>query len=107
MLRSYSENNSIQYIPGKTSTIKSLIGHNNDVEFPTSDVSSATKSTIEYNLTMKTKNARDSVNGMSLGIVDTPGADDTDGIEQDARNVASIKNFLDSHESLRGKVFFN
>ena len=89
-------------VSGKTSTIKSLIGHNNDVEFPTSDASSETSSTVEYVLTMETKNRMDNVNSMSLGIVDTPGADDTRGMEQDARNVRCIQKFLEQHHSLKG-----
>ena len=61
---------------GKTSTIKHLIGQNDDMEFPTSDNSSETRSTIEYLLRMRTKDPDDDVNHISLGIVDTPGAND-------------------------------
>ena len=71
------------------------------MQFPTSKASSETSSTIEYILTMKTKNVMDNVNGMSLGIVDTPGLDDTNGLEQDARNVTCIKKFLDEHDALK------
>ena len=73
------------------------------MKFHTSGTSSETRSTVEYILTIKTGNTNDIVDTMSLGIVDTPGADDTNGIEQDARNVVSIKKFLDGHESLKGK----
>ena len=56
---------------------------------------------------MKTKDPRDNVNSMSLGIVDTPGAEDTNGLAQDARNVACIKKFLDGHDALKGtRAFF-
>ena len=51
---------------------------------------------------METKNRMDNVNSMSLGIVDTPGAHDTRGMEQDARNVRCIQQFLEQHQSLKG-----
>ena len=35
------------------------------------------------------------------GIIDTPGFNDTEGLEQDACNLASIQKMLDSHEALQ------
>ena len=39
---------------------------------------------------------------LTLGAVDTPGFQDTDGIEQDACNLYSIRQFYDTHPQCRG-----
>ncbi len=82
---------------GKTATVKHLIGQNNDMEelgIKTSDTSSETRETVEYMISYKgTTGSYHMAETVSFGIVDTPGLNDTDGEQQDARNLASIKTF--------------
>jgi hypothetical protein len=47
------------------------------------------------------------VKEMTLGVIDTPGFDDTDGIEQDACNLACIQDMLKSHRPLQNIAEMN
>ncbi len=89
---------------GKSATIQHLFGHNNDLsEFglKSADGSSETRETVEYEFKFRRKLSTGDeyhlAETITLGIVDTPGLEDTDGEEQDARNLASIKTFVDQY----------
>ncbi|TRY63467.1 hypothetical protein TCAL_11839 [Tigriopus californicus] len=86
---------------GKSSTINHLFGANVAM---TSATKSETRGTTEYIL--KEDDIELGVKDLTLGVIDTPGFNDTDGIEQDACNLASIHDMLFNHpalQSLSGK----
>ncbi len=87
---------------GKSSTVNHLL--NREVA-AMSDRESETRSTTEHIL--KGSDTQLAATDMSLSVVDAPGFNDTDGLEQDARNLMSIEGFYKKHPSLMGKAYPN
>ena len=86
---------------GKSSTINHLFDTGDGIEFAkTSDSQSETRNTSEFVLTVD--EPKFEVSDLQLGIVDTPGFNDTDGLRQDACNFYSIKQFYETHPKLIG-----
>ena len=84
---------------GKSSTINHLL--NIGVPFPkTSSTTSETRITSEFLAFADDPDLE--VKNLVLGIVDTPGFNDTDGLTQDACNFYSIKKFYEGHPKLHG-----
>ena len=84
---------------GKSSTINHLfdLKENQTVCFAkTSDDSSETRTTTEFLLEVNSPRLFET-SGLKLGLVDTPGFNDTDGSKQDACNFYSIKKFYEKH----------
>ena len=84
---------------GKSSTINHLfdLDESQSVFFAkTSAVSSETRTTTEYILEMDSIEDYEAT-GLRLGLVDTPGFNDTSGTIQDAANFYSIKQFYEKH----------
>lgn len=77
---------------GKKSTIDYLFGTN---VRETSESRPGERSTIEYTVQLKSIELR--IRDLQLSIIDTPSFGDIDGIEQDAKNIMSIKYFLESN----------
>ncbi|XP_071162766.1 uncharacterized protein [Mytilus edulis] len=77
---------------GKKSTVDYLLGTN---VRETRKLQSGVQSTIEFTLKLKSNELR--IPDLQLSIIDTPSFCDADGIEQDAKNIMSIKNFLESN----------
>ncbi|CAB4023086.1 GTP-binding A [Paramuricea clavata] len=84
---------------GKLSTINHLLdtGKGDPVAM-TSATESETKRTTEYILTIDEPNLE--VCDLQMGVIDTPGFNDTAGVNQDACNFVSIKRFFQTHPSL-------
>lgn len=84
---------------GKSSTINHLLdtGEEQGVAM-TSTSESATKATSEYVLTVDEPDFE--VSDLKMSIIDTPGFNDTFGINQDACNFVSIKRFFETHPGL-------
>ncbi len=87
---------------GKSSTVNHLL---NRQVADTSDSKSETHSTMEHILVAPDPNL--AASDVSLSVVDSPGFNDTDGLEQDARNLRSIDKFYQTHPSLMGKAYPN
>ncbi len=87
---------------GKSSTVNHLI---NDSVADISDSQSETRSTTEH--TLITFDESLAASDMRLSIVDPPGFNDTDGLEQDARNLRSIAKFYRHHPGLKGNAYPN
>ena len=87
---------------GKSSTINHLLNiGGKGVQFAkTSSTTSETRITSEFLAFADDPDLE--VKNLVLGIVDTPGFNDTDGLTQDACNFYSIKRFYESHPKLRG-----
>ncbi|XP_071162768.1 uncharacterized protein [Mytilus edulis] len=81
---------------GKSSTVNYLFETN---AAKTSELRSETISTIEYTVQLKSNEWK--IPDLKLSIVDTPGFCDTEGLEQDAKNIMSIKYFLKSHPYIK------
>ena len=85
---------------GKSSTINHLFGLSeggSGVNFAkTSDSKSETRTTTEFELEVDSP-VRFETSGLKLGLVDTPGFNDTSGTKQDACNFYSIKEFYRKH----------
>ena len=84
---------------GKSSTVNHLfdLDESQSVLFAkTSAVSSETRTTTEYILEMDSVEDYEAT-GLRLGLVDTPGFNDTSGTIQDACNFYSIKQFYEKH----------
>lgn len=82
---------------GKSSTINYLF----DKKIATTnDIGSQTLSTSEYVVQLKSEEWR--IPDLKLSVIDTPGLCDTNGLEQDAKHLSSIKNFLKLHPTLKG-----
>ncbi|CAC5409091.1 DHH [Mytilus coruscus] len=87
---------------GKSSTVNYLF----DKKIAkTGDSKSVTHSTTEYVLQLKSSEWR--IPDLKLSMIDSPGFGDTDGLEQDAKNVMSIKYFLASHPFMRKNRYPN
>ena len=87
---------------GKSSTINHLfnLGKESKIHFAkTHGSTSETRDTQEYLLS--TDDPEYEVKDLTLGVVDSPGFNDTDGTAQDACNMYSIKRFFES-ENLNG-----
>ncbi|XP_052105983.1 uncharacterized protein LOC127738687 isoform X2 [Mytilus californianus] len=87
---------------GKSSTVNYLFDKN---VAKTGDSLSVTRSTTEYVLNLKSSEYK--IPDLKLSIIDTPGFGDTDGLQQDAKNVMSIKYFLNSHPFMRENSYPN
>ena len=87
---------------GKSETINHLLNIGGEgVQFAkTSSTKSETRITSEFLAFADDPNLE--VKNLVLGIVDTPGFNDTDGLKQDACNFYSIRKFYDGHPKLRG-----
>ena len=84
---------------GKSSTINHLLDTGDGLPVAmTSASESKTKATSEYILTVD--EPRFEVSDLKMSIIDTPGFNDTDGINQDACNFVSIKEFFETHPRL-------
>ncbi|VDH92974.1 Hypothetical predicted protein [Mytilus galloprovincialis] len=81
---------------GKSSTVNYLFETDAAI---TSESKSETISTIEY--TVKLKSDEWKIPDLKLSIIDTPGFCDTEGLLQDAKNMLSIKQFLQSHPCIK------
>jgi len=81
---------------GKSSTINHLFGAS---VARTSASKSETRKTTEFLL--KEDDVELGVKDLSLGVVDTPGFNDTEGMEQDAANLACIYDMLSNHPPLQ------
>ena len=84
---------------GKSSTINHLFGLSEEESITfakTSDSKSETRTTTEYVIEVDSP-VRFETSGLKLGLVDTPGFNDTDGTKQDACNFYSIREFYDKH----------
>ena len=84
---------------GKSSTINHLFGlsETESINFAkTSDSKSETRTTTEFVIEVDSPE-RYETSGLRLGLVDTPGFNDTDGTKQDACNFYSIKEFYKKH----------
>ena len=80
---------------GKSATINHLLG----VDYAkTNETQSETKSIEEF--VVHGSDLKYEVEGLSLGLVDTPGFWDTDGPDQIAYNLLSMQKFLKTHPSL-------
>ena len=87
---------------GKSSTINHLLNIGGEgVQFAkTSSTKSETRITSEFLAFADDPDLE--VQNLVMGIVDTPGFNDTDGLTQDACNFYSIKKFYEGHPKLRG-----
>ena len=88
---------------GKSSTINHLlnIGAEEEVHFAeTNSEESRTKITSEF--LAFADDPKLEVKNLVMGIVDTPGFNDTHGLKQDACNFYSIKTFFEKHPKLCG-----
>ena len=85
---------------GKSSTINHLLNLTGEERVKTSSTKSETRITRE--LLAFADDPKLEVKNLVLGIVDTPGFNDTDGVKQDACNFYSIKKFYNSHPKLHG-----
>ena len=91
---------------GKSSTINHLLdtGEGDPVAM-ISDQESKTNATTEYLLTVDEPDYE--VRDLSMSIIDTPGLNDTAGVDQDACNFASMKEFLQTHPNIDKKIYPN
>ena len=87
---------------GKSSTVNHLLNIGGEgVQFAkTSSTTSETRITSEFLAFADDPDLE--VQNLVMGIVDTPGFNDTNGLTQDACNFYSIKRFYESHPKLRG-----
>lgn len=83
---------------GKSSTVDYLLGTNIG---ETKLLQSEERSTIEY--AVKLKSTKYKIPDIQLSIINTPGLSDTNGLEQDARNIMSIKYFLERNSNIRNR----
>ena len=85
---------------GKSSTVNHLLNIGEEkVKFAkTNSTTSETKITSEFLAFADDPDLE--VKNLVLGIVDTPGFNDTDGLKQDACNFYSIKEFYKDHPKL-------
>ncbi len=81
---------------GKSSTINHFFGRK---VASISNSMSETKATKEYTATIDDREL--GIRNLTLGIVDTPGLNDTEVLDQDAYNQASIKKFMKTHKPLQ------
>lgn len=85
---------------GKSSTINHLLDTGEGLPVAkTSATESETKSTSEYVLTVDEPSYE--VCDLKMSIIDTPGFNDTGGINQDALNILSVKRFFETHPILK------
>ncbi|XP_046850707.1 uncharacterized protein LOC124444169 isoform X2 [Xenia sp. Carnegie-2017] len=81
---------------GKSSTINHLMVTGDEIPVAeTSNYESSTRKTSEYIITFDEPEYE--VKDLVMRIIDTPGFNDVDGVEQDACNIVSIKRFLKTH----------
>ena len=91
---------------GKSSTINHLLDTGEGVPVAiTSDRMSKTTATSEYVLVVDEPDYE--VCGLTMSIIDTPGLNDTAGVNQDACNLASIKKFFETHPKIHKKIYPN
>ena len=88
---------------GKSSTINHMFNIGwKEVQFTkTSSTKSETRITSEFLAFADDPDLE--VKNLVLGIVDTPGLNDTDGVKQDACNFYSIKKFYEAHPKVPGR----
>ena len=88
---------------GKSSTVNHLfdLDEKSSIHFAkTSSSISETRTTTEY--VLRADEPEYEVKGLELGLVDSPGFNDTNGIRQDACNFLSIKEFYKKHPTIAG-----
>ncbi len=81
---------------GKSSTVNHLFGQK---VASINRIQSETKATTEYCLTINDDEL--AVQDLSLGIIDTPGFGDTEGLSQDACNLATIYGMMKDYPPLQ------
>ena len=84
---------------GKSSTINHLLvtGEEDPIAM-TNAAESETRATSEYVLTVDEPSLE--VCDLNMSVIDTPGFNDTEGVNQDACNFVSIKRFFETHPRL-------
>ena len=90
---------------GKSSTVNHLfdMDEKSSVHFAkTSSSKSETRTTTEY--VLKVDDPEFEVKDLELGLVDSPGFNDTHGTKQDACNFLSIKEFYQKHPAIGGRL---
>ena len=88
---------------GKSSTVNHLLNIGTEEELKFAKINhtkSETRTTSEFLAFADDPNLE--VKDLVMGIVDTPGFNDTDGLTQDACNFYSIKRFYNRHPKLHG-----
>ena len=84
---------------GKSSTINNLFDTGEEFKIVmTSSTESETRATSEYVLSFEEPSYQ--VCDLKMSVIDTPGFNDTEGVNQDACNFLSIKRFFETHQSL-------
>ena len=85
---------------GKSATANHLVGG----EIETSNCKSETRCVTSYTKEVSCEEVN--VSGLKFSVVDTPGFNDTDGIDQDACNVCAIKKFCEQNIQLHGRIVY-
>ena len=97
-LKRWPEHASILFIgstgDGKSATINHLL-NTNTVVAKTSSFEPGTTATVEY--LVDVNNHDSEASNLKLSLIDTPGLNDPYGIEQDACNLHSVKQFFETH----------
>ena len=87
---------------GKSSTINHLLNIGTKEDQPAKTSSDKSETRIISEFLAFADDPKLEVKNLVLGIVDTPGFNDTDGTKQDACNFYSIKKFYEGHPKFRG-----
>ncbi|XP_046850122.1 uncharacterized protein LOC124443682 [Xenia sp. Carnegie-2017] len=90
---------------GKSSTINHLMVNGDEIPVAkTNNYKSSTKTTSEYIITFDEPEYE--VSDLVLSVIDTPGFNDGDGVEQDVCNIVSVKKYFQTHPEFSSKTKF-